>query len=96
VESLIQTASADSRSFRDTVPLPGRSPGDADRITRCYAALALKAIDMESYRKVIEELHIDRREVKLYDFVTGLFVETTVGEVARIAMGDIDSPGRAA
>jgi hypothetical protein len=81
-------AAINATPFADHVEILGQSLNDPDATIRFYAASALRYLNIANYQSRIEKLANDNQPVKLYDFVTGLLVDTTVGQ----ALSDFHNP----
>ncbi len=94
--AIYRIASVDARPFLKSAPEISESLFNSDPTIRCYAALILAAIGAKQYRESMKKLLDDRTKVILYDFDGGNLWETTVSDIARKAIEQIDSSSEAA
>lgn len=73
-----------------------RSLNDEDALIRGFAALVLGYIDSKMTLSLVEELRTDSERFKFYDFDSGEFTETSVGEMAERAIKKSNSAEDAA
>ncbi len=94
--AICRVASIDARPFLKFAPEISESLDNSDPLIRSYAALILAAIGAKQYREPMKNLLDDRTKVILYDFDGGNLEETTVSNIARKAIKQIDSSSEAA